>query len=120
MSAQLLLFAPEPVFEPKTGGGPPGVQRRFALAFTEPVKLELLAVAAARPDEWLAWRDFRAPMEKFQISFCMGHVLHALVREGRLQEQVIYLGTGIGAEKPGSSDYKGFKCNWKIGEVNGK
>lgn len=113
MIAQLPLFAPEPAPEIRLGGGPPDVQRRFALAMTEPVKLELLAVAAERPAEWLGWKDFRAVMEKHQIGFCMGHVLFNLVRAGRLQEKVIYLGKGLEADKPGSPDYQGYKNEWK-------
>jgi hypothetical protein len=122
VNAQLTLFAPdvelEPIepeveFKPKLGGGPPGVQRRFQLAFTEPVKLELLAVAASRPDDWLQWNDFRAVMERHQIGFCMGHVLFHLVREGRLQEKIVYLGRGIEAERPGSPDYQGYRTEWR-------
>lgn len=111
MSAQLALFAPEPVR--RIGGGPPEVQRRFELAFTEPVKLDLLAVAAARPDDWLRWDDFRAPMEKYKIGFCMGHVLSQLVREGRLQERPVYYGKGLEADRPGSPDYQGYRHDWK-------
>jgi hypothetical protein len=113
MNAQLPLFAPEVEFKPICGGGPPGVQKRFQLAFTEPVKLDLLAVAASRPDDWLQWRDFRVVMERHQISFCMGHVLFQLVREGRLRERKVYLGKGIEAERPGSADYKGYGNEWK-------
>lgn len=114
--AQFALFAPEPEpkdLRPRLGSGPPGVQRRRAIAYSEPVKLELLAVAAAQPDEWLEWDDFKVPREKHQIGFCMGHVLHALVWEGRLQEKTIYLGTGLEANRPGSPDYQGFMYRWK-------
>lgn len=110
---QVELFLPEPGAARRIGGGPPGVQLLIARAFTEPVKLELLAVATARPDEWLEWRAFRVPMDKYQISFCMGHVLSALAREGRLQEKVVYLGTGIDADRPGAPGYRGYTCNWK-------
>jgi hypothetical protein len=113
MSAQLALFAPEVEVKRICGGGPPGVQKRFHLAFTEPVKLELLAVAASRPGDWLQWNDFRAVMERHQIGFCMGHVLYQLVREGRLQENKVYLGKGIEAERPGSPDYKGYRNEWR-------
>jgi hypothetical protein len=122
MNAQLALFAPEvelePIepdveFKPKLGGGPPSVQRRRQLAFTEPVKLDLLAVAASRPDDWLRWRDFRVVMERHQIGFCMGHVLFQLVQEGRLQEKKVYFGKGIEAERPGSPDYKGNGTEWR-------
>lgn len=108
---QMTLF--EAPVARRLGGGPPEVQRRLQLAFTEPVKLELLAVTSARPDEWLNWRDFRAVMEKHQIGFCMGHVLSQLVREGRLQEKKVYFGNGLEAERPGSPDYKGYTHNWR-------
>lgn len=114
MNTQLILFEPEKPAEVRAYAGPPGVQRRMEFAFTEPVKLELLAVAAARPDEWLDWKDFAGPRDKHDIGFCMGHVLFALVREGRLQEKHIYLGKGLEADRPGSPDYHGYKSNWKI------
>lgn len=113
MTQQTELFALEEPVEMRLGGGPPGVQRRFQLAFTEPVKLELLAVALARPDDWLKWPDFRVVMEKHQIGFCMGHVLGQLVREGRLQEKKVYFGNGLEADRPGSPDYKGYRTDWK-------
>lgn len=111
MTAQLALFAPEPVR--RIGGGPPEVERLSDLAFSEPVKLELLAVAAARPDDWLRFADFRVPMDRYKIGFCMGHVLGKLVREGRLQEKKVYYGKGIEADRPGSPDYQGYTHAWK-------
>lgn len=109
MIAQLSLFAPDaPV---RTIGLSPDT--RFELAFTEPVKLELLAVAAARADEWLGWNAFRAPMNLHQIGFCMGHVLSSLVRAGRLQEKKIYFGKGLEADRPGSPDYHGYTNEWR-------
>lgn len=109
MIAQLSLFAPDAPVCP-IGLSP---DARFELAFTEPVKLELLAVAAARPDDWLGWNAFRVPMNLHQIGFCMGHVLHQLVRAGRLQEKKIYFGKGIGAELPGSGNYHGYTTEWR-------
>jgi hypothetical protein len=87
MCTQLVLFAAEPASPSRRGNGPPDVQRRLALVMTEEVKLELLAVAAARPHGWLKWNDFKVPREKYGIGFCMGHVLYALVCGGRLQEK---------------------------------
>lgn len=112
MNSQLALFAPEPAAPVRAYGGPKSVQRLMELAFTEPVKLELLAVAAAHPGEWLKWRDFKAPMEKHDIGFCMGHVLCALVRDGRLLEKTVYLGKGLEADRPGSPDYQGYTHHW--------
>jgi hypothetical protein len=114
VSAQLPLFAPAAEPAGRLGGGPPDVQRRFELAFTEPVKLELLAVAADRPEDWLRWKDFRAPMEEHKIGFCMGHVLSQLVREGRLQERTFYYGKGLEADRPGSADYQGYNHEWQM------
>lgn len=118
MTKQIELFEPEAPVKRRLGGGPPDVQRRLELAFTEPVKQELLAVAVARPDDWLKWNDFRAVMEKHKIGFCMGHVLSHLVREGRLQEKAIYFGKGLEAERPGSPDYMGYTHNWKAAGEN--
>jgi hypothetical protein len=111
MIAQLPLFEPE--VTRRVGAGPPEVERLSNLAFSEPVKLELLAVAAARPDDWLRWGDFSGPMENHKIGFCMGHVLGQLVREGRLQEKLVYYGKGLEADRPGSPDYMGYTHNWK-------
>lgn len=110
--SQLALFAEE---EPvaRRYGMPPDVARRWNLAFSEPVKLELLAAAAARPDEWLGWGAFDEVRERHQIGFCMGHVLGALVREGRLGERTVYIGKGIGAERPGSPNYQGYYNEWR-------
>lgn len=111
---QLALFQqPAPAVR-RVGGRPPDVERRWNLAFSEPIKLELVEVAAGRPGEWLDWSAFSGVRERHQIGFCMGHVLYALVREGRLLERTIYLGKGIGAEQPGSPAYQGFTNEWSI------
>lgn len=105
-SPQLDMFPPER----RTGNGPPGVQDRFTLAFSEPVKLELLEAAAARPGRWLGWNDFEAVRDKHKISSCMGHVLHSLVRDGRLCEMICW----YGAERPGQeTPYLGFGSRWR-------
>ena len=110
--SQLALFA-DPAPMVRVSGRPRGVERRWNLAFSEPVKLELLAVAAARPDEWLGWGAFDEVRERHQIGFCLGHVLGVLVREGRLAEHVVYTGKGIDAERPGSPNYQGFDTEWR-------
>lgn len=85
----------------------------MALAFTEPVKLELLAAAAARPGRWLGWEDFATVRDKHKISFCMGHVLGSLVRAGRLREMICW----YGAERPGlDTEYRGFGSRWRAVE----
>lgn len=111
-SSQLSLF-PVPARSERPCGMPPGVFARWELAYSPKVKAELVAVATARPVEWLEWRDFREVMDKYKIGFCMGHVLGHLVREGRLEEKKVYLGKGIGAEQPGSGNYQGYTHNWR-------
>ena len=110
--SQLALFAEE---EPvaRRYGMPPDVARRWNLAFSEPVKLELLAVAAGRPGEWLGWHAFTEVRERHQIGFCMGHVLGGLVREGRLESRQVYCGKGIEADRPGSPNYQGYHNEWR-------
>lgn len=112
MSAQLALFA-EPAPKERRCGMPLGVQRRWELAFSEQVKRELVAVATARPGEWLEWGAFTAVRERYQIGFCMGHVLSSLVREGRLAERRVYFGKGIDADRPGSPNYCGYGSEWR-------
>jgi len=103
----MALF-PEPTR--RIGGGPPDVQRRFDLAFTEPIKVELLAVATANPERWLGWHDFAQVRDKHKIGFCMGHVLSSLVRAGRLQAMICW----HGAERPGQeTEYRGYNSRWR-------
>ena len=106
---QLALFA-EPVPSVRQGGGPPGVQLRLALAFSEPVKAELVARLNERIGQWLAWNDFADIRERHQIGFCMGHVLSSLEREGRALVKNIY----FGAERPGDpfKPYLGYTSVW--------
>ena len=90
-------------------GMPAGVHARFELAFSEPVKAELVARLNERPGQWLGWSDFADIRECHQIGFCMGHVLGSLVREGRALDTQVY----FGAERPGMPDpYLGFKTLW--------
>jgi len=109
IAAQLDLF-PTPA---------PQVRRDYRdvlweLAFSPAVKDELVAVAHARTGEWLGWDAFASVRERHKIGFCMGHVLSCLVREGRLLEKRIYYGKGIGAEHPGSPEYRGFGHEWSL------
>lgn len=106
---QLDLFA-MPASDRPLGGMPRSVHDRWELAFTEPVKLELLEVAAAIPGRWLDWNDFAAVREKHHIGSCMGHVLHSLVRDGRLCELICW----YGAERPGQEiEYLGYGSWWR-------
>lgn len=111
---QLALFVPEPVLVPvRSFGMPPGVRQRWERAMQPDVAADVLAIAEACSDEWLTWGAFRAVIDKFQIGFCFGQVLGRLVRAGRLEEQRVYFGRGIGAEKPGSPNYQGFGYQWR-------
>jgi hypothetical protein len=113
MTAQLGLFdAPAPA-APRGGGMPAGVRARFELAFSEPVKLELVARLAERPGQWLRWADFDDIRERHQIGFCLGHVLSSLVRDRRALEQVIYYGAKD-TQVPGA--YQGFGHIWSTVE----
>jgi hypothetical protein len=106
---QLPLFEqPAPVR--RLGGQPPGVEHRWNLAFSEPVKAELVARLNERTGQWLTWHDFADIRERHQIGFCLGHVLHGLVHDGRAVERKIY----FGAERPGDSfkPYLGFTSVW--------
>jgi hypothetical protein len=103
--SQLALFeAPS-----RTGGMPHGVRDRQELAFSPKVKGELVARLNERPGQWLGWNDFADIRERYQIGFCMGHVLGSLVREDRALDMQVY----FGAERPGMpKPYLGFKTLW--------
>jgi hypothetical protein len=106
--SQLSLFEqPAPAPALWSGGAPPGVQRRAELAFSEPVKAELVARLNERPGEWLEWRDYADIRERHQIGFCLGHVMFRLSMEGRALRKEIY----FGAERPSDpfKPYLGFK-----------
>ena len=105
--SQLALFeepSPAPV---RWGGAPPGVRRRADLAFSEPVKAELVARLSEHPGRWLEWHDYADIRERHQIGFCLGHVLFRLFMEGRVLRKEIY----YGAERSGDpfKPYLGFK-----------
>lgn len=114
MNAQLNLFeASAPSAPRRLGGGPPCVELMWERARSPDVEIETLAIAAARPDEWLSWNDFRAVIEKHKIGSCFGHILFGYVRAGKLLEKKVYNGKGIGAEQPGSENYRGYYCKWR-------
>jgi hypothetical protein len=109
---QLPLFAaaPAPV---RHSGMPPCVERAWERAYSDQVTAEVLAVAAARPEEWLGWNDFRSLIRQHDIGCCFGHAIGAIARRGLLQERKVCLGKGIGAAQPGSGNYQGYTCQWK-------
>lgn len=107
--SQLALFEEaKPVV--RLSGGPPDVQRRMQLAFSEPVKAQLVTRLNERIGQWLSWKDFADIRERHQIGFCMGHVLASLARDGRALVKDIY----FGAERPGDpfKPYLGFTSVW--------
>jgi hypothetical protein len=113
---QLNLFAPvtalaQPVALPL--GMPLGVHKRWQRAMQPDVLEEAMKIAAARAGDWLGWYAFRVVIEKYQIGFCFGQVLHRLVCAGQLEEQKVYFGSGVGAESPGSPNYQGFGSLWR-------
>lgn len=110
---QLALFE-QPVPVRRIGGQPPGVERRWNLAFSEPVKAELVVRVNERVGLWLSWSDFADIREKYKIGFCLGHVLHGLVRDGRAVEKKIY----FGAERPGDpfKEYLGYTTVYSSAE----
>ena len=115
---QLALFVESvpavPVSVPKPSYGvPPGVRQRWDRAMQPDVAEAALAIAAARPGEWLTWSAFRAVIDKYQIGFCFGQVLARLVRAGQIEERKVYFGRGVSAEKPGSPNYEGFGHVWR-------
>jgi hypothetical protein len=110
---QLTLFAPEPAPARRLSGMPPCVERMWERALAPEVRQEVMAIATARPDEWLRSRCFRAVIDKHDISSCFGHVLHGFVREGLLQSRPVYYNKGIGGDQPGSGHYQGYYNEWR-------
>jgi len=109
---QLTLFeAPQPI--ERLCGMPPDVERKWRVAFSPEVELAVLAVVAARPGEWFGRSAFRQIIEQHDIGFCIGHALGAIARKGLMQERPVYLGKGIGAEQPGSPNYRGYTREWR-------
>ncbi|WP_299538262.1 hypothetical protein [uncultured Herbaspirillum sp.] len=85
-------------------------------AFSIEVEQEILAVFSSRPEEWLSYSDFRELIDKHKIHSWLGHVLHRIAREGKLQTSRLY----YGAEWPGDPDYRGFDDRYKWPEGNTK
>jgi len=106
MSQMSLFEQPATARARHVGGAPPGVQRRTDLAFSEPVKDELVARLNEHPGRWLEWCDYANIRERHQIGHCLGHVLFSLFMEGRALRKEIY----YGAERPGDpfKPYLGF------------
>lgn len=112
--SQLDMFPPPQVAQAleRRYGMPRSVALMWERASSPAVEASVLEVCAARKGEWLSWNDFRAVIEKYQISSCFGHVTSGMARAGLIREKTVYLGKGIGAEKPGSPNYRGFSCKY--------
>lgn len=85
---------------------------RLGRAFSSDVKSDILRILAARHGEWLGISDFREVSTRHDISCCIGFPLYFMARAGSIKSRDIYLGDGIGAERPGSGNYRGFKSEW--------
>lgn len=81
---------------------------KWEVAFSVPVREQILAVFAEKPARWLNWADFRQIIEKHQIGFCFGHALYRLVHEGVIAEKQVY----YGARRPGDPNYQGCHSRW--------
>lgn len=104
--------APEPVPAAvlrRLGGMPAGVYRKWERAGTDEVLEAMLAVAQARPGEWLTSSAFDAVLEQFDISSQRMRPLLKLVLAGKLDQRFFY----FGARKPGP-DYLGFRYEWRF------
>lgn len=113
---QLALFE-SPAESVRRSGRPPDVERRWNLAFSPEVKAEILQIIQARPMKWLSWKDFRVIIEKYKIGFCLGQVLSSLAQSGQIEVKKVYLGRGIGADRPGSGNYEGYTHNYRAVEA---
>lgn len=117
--SQLALFALEATTVPPAPSPAPLTRRGprdclSGLIACPVIEAELMAIFRARPTEWLDWPAFRPVTAKHGIGFGLGHKLYGMARRGLLEEKVIYLGRGIGADRPGSPDYQGFRTEYKL------
>jgi hypothetical protein len=101
--SQLTLFA-----EPMRCGMPRVVAEKINRAQADEVQQAYLAIARARPDEWLDYRSFRAPRERYNLTSCWSRPLGLLVRAGLIEDRRVY----SGSETPGP-DYTGFHNEWR-------
>lgn len=117
--SQLVLFEAEAPDAPPTADPAPLTRRGprdclSDLIACPVIEAELMAIFQARPAEWLDWPAFRPVIQKHGIGFGLGHKLYSMVRRGLLEEKVLYLGRGIGAARPGSPDYQGFRTEYRL------
>lgn len=114
--SQLALFEVEAPAAPAApvGAGHRNYARMERLMACPVIEAELMEIFQARPNDWLDWPAFRPVIQKHGIGFGLGHKLYSMARRGLLEEKVIYLGRGIGADRPGSPDYQGFRNEYKL------
>jgi hypothetical protein len=81
----------------------------FEFAFSQEVQTAIMHILEVRPGCWLDWEDYRPVMDKYEIGFCLGHVLSRMARVGLIQQKNVY----FGSETVGP-DYLGFKSVYMI------
>lgn len=113
--SQLALFAAEsPAPVAPVGAGGHNYARMEKLMSCPVIEAELMEIFRARPNDWLTWSAYRPIIEKHGCGFGPGHKLYSLARRELLEEKVVYLGRGIGADRPGSPDYQGFRTEYRL------
>ena len=113
---QLTLFTPE------TPVAPP-VSRHYKYARSSSliacpvIEAELIEIFRSQPADWLDWPAFRPVIDKHGVGFVLGHKLGLMARHGLIEKKEIYRGSGIGAERPGSPNYQGFRVEYRLAPV---
>lgn len=82
---------------------------KWELAMSIEVEREVMAICAAKPDDWLEWRDFEPVWRKHSIGSYFGHALGRIARRGLINEKPIY----YGSEHPSLGNYRGFRCVYR-------
>lgn len=117
--SQLALFEAEAPAAP-TIQGPAPLARRGPheclsdLIACPVIEAELMGIFRARPDDWLDWPAFQPVIQKHGVGFGLGHKLYSMARRGLLEEKTVYLGRGIGADRPGAPEYCGFRNEYRL------
>lgn len=102
---QLALFA-EPVRLSRH-------DRMWQTAISPEVEHDMMAIFAARPDDWLKYSDFQGIQKKYDFTGNIGHVLSRLCRAGKLDEMDIYAGD----VRPGGKNYQGYRTEYRLPKV---
>jgi hypothetical protein len=118
--SQLALFAPEVPAAPEApvSASHRNYARMEKLMACPLIEAELLEIFRARPNDWLTWSAYRPAIERHGVGFGLGHKLYSMERRGLLESKDIYLGRGIGAERPGSPNYQGFRTEYKLAQAS--